>query len=254
MGKSLEGKYAGLIRYSTDIDLKEILRWLKVQDKKGVEGTFFCNRNLTIDSHNKGELLVYIDLETDKPIAYQWGGLITPGILEVRADKRSRGIGKKLVEYRIMEARKNDKCLLMIQCTPKTSIPFWEVMGFQLYGANNYAFRLLDNKHNLPEHGVACQLKICFYTAERKWRDDTSPIKIFIPSASITSDNVVHLSARVSFFDVRESYHQDTVISIHVDGKQIYLDEAFDQKARALGVKRDGKAFYIDDLDLKKCI
>ena len=51
----------GFIRYSTDIDLEEILLWLEDQDRASVDGTFHCNKNLTIESHNEGELLVYID-------------------------------------------------------------------------------------------------------------------------------------------------------------------------------------------------
>ena len=99
----------GFIRYSTDIDLEEILLWLEDQDRASVDGTFHCNRNLTIESHNAGELLVYIDSETNKAIAYQWGGLITPGILEVRADKRRQGIGKALTKKWGQETRNGVK-------------------------------------------------------------------------------------------------------------------------------------------------
>ena len=244
----------GFIRYSTDIDLEEILLWLEDQDRAGVDGTFHCNRNLTIENHNEGKLLVYIDSETNKAIAYQWGGLITPGILEVRADKRRQGIGKALVEYRINEALINNNCLLRIQCEPASSIPFWKRMGFQLYGNNmkNYAYRLLRKKHDLPDNGIGVPVKISFYPEQRKWNDNTLPIKTFTPYAVQTPNDYVYLSERISFFDTTNEFRQDTVISIHVDGKLIYLDKAKYEEAIELGVSRDNGAFYLDKIKSNK--
>jgi GNAT superfamily N-acetyltransferase len=121
------------IRRSTDADIKAIYNWLVTQDAQELSGTFLCNWNLTEKCHHERELLVYIDGETSEPVAYQWGGLLQPGILEVRYDMRRKGIGKKLVERRIAQAYKLDQCLLLIQCKPSTSIPFWKSMGFTLF-------------------------------------------------------------------------------------------------------------------------
>jgi hypothetical protein len=71
------------IRYSTDADLAQIKQWLAKQERDGVE-TFHCNRNLTEEMHRAGRLLVYIDAKSKDAVAYQWGGLITPGVLEVK--------------------------------------------------------------------------------------------------------------------------------------------------------------------------
>lgn len=253
MSKSQPDKVAGFIRYSTDMDLEEILRWLREQNRNGVDDTFFCNRSIVIESHNEGKLLVFIDSETNKPFAFQLGELTSPGILEVRVDKRGQGVGEKLVKYRIREARESDKCLLRIQCKPESSIPFWKHMGFQLYGnEKNCAFMLLEKKHILPEDGVDCKLKICFFPEERMWIDDTPPIKTFTPSAVKTSDGFIYLTDRFSFFDVRDNFDHDTVLSIHVDGEQIYLDKAKREEARELGVKYDNGAFYLDRLKIKR--
>ena len=252
MNKKAENQCNRQIRSSTDSDLQEILNWLSKQDKIGIEGTFYCNRNLTIQEHNKGKLIVCIDPATDQPVAYQWGGLISPGILEVRADKRGQGIGKELVEYRIKEARENDKCLLRIQCTPITSIPFWKHMGFQLYGRNeNDAYMLLDKKFDLPKDGDPCILKICFYPEERNWKEDTVPIKIFTPLAIKKADNFIYLSERVSYFHISNKFDNDPVISININGEQVYLDKAKYEHAQELGVQMDGSAFYIDMIETK---
>ena len=250
MSKFQTDNVAGFIRYSTDIDLKEILLWLREQNRNGVHGTFFCNRNPIIESHNEGKLIVFIDSETNKPIAYQLGELTSPGILEVRADKRGQRVGKKLVEYRIKEARDSDKCLLRIQCKPKSSIPFWEHMGFQLY-EKNYAYMLLDKKHFPPEDGVKCKIEICFFPEERQWNNGTHPIKTFTPFAVKSSEGFIYLSERISFFDVRNGFDLDTVLSIHVDGEQIYLDKTKYEEAIELGVKYDNGAFYLDRIKIK---
>jgi len=159
-----------------------------------------------------------------------------------------------LVEYRISEAREKDKCLLRIQCKPETSIPFWKHMGFHLYGEKDahYAFRLLEKQLKLPEGGVSCQLQICFYPEERRWNDDIVSIKVFTPSAVRASDGFIYLSERVSFFDSRDGFDLDTILSIQVDGEQIYMDKPKYEKAKVLGVKNDAGAFYIEKLRQKK--
>ena len=135
------------IRQSTDADLAFVMAWLEKQDADGVKGTFWCNRRLTVKKHAEGELLVYVDPQTQQSVAYQWGGLISPGILEVRDDMRGRGLGKALVEHSLALAAEAREDMLLIQCKPSTSIPFWEARGFALISDKpsheraNYAYR-----------------------------------------------------------------------------------------------------------------
>lgn len=97
-----------------------------------MHGTFLCNWHLTARLHEEGKLLVYINEASGEPVAYQWGGLLESGILEVRDDLRGCGIGRALVEHRLFEAAEAGEDILRIQCKPSTSIPFWEHMGFEL--------------------------------------------------------------------------------------------------------------------------
>lgn len=55
-----------------------------------------------------------------QPVAYQWGGLLRPDILEVRNDMRGRGIGKELVEHCLALAADAGEDILYIQCKPST--------------------------------------------------------------------------------------------------------------------------------------
>ena len=237
------------IRRSTDEDIKFIHAWLIEQSSREIAGSFLCNWNLTERSHFEGGLLVYIDGPSGMPVAYQWGGLIQPGILEVRYDMRGRGIGRRLVERRISEVYKKDECLLFIQCKPSTSIPFWSRMGFTLLdrdnGENN-AYRILEKSHQLPLEAQPVSVVIRFYPNSRKWCDSTPPIVSATPQAVRTTDNIVHLKDRVFFFERIYSGLRETVVEIIVDGDVLLCDRARDDEAAQLGMRRCTNGFYID--------
>jgi GNAT superfamily N-acetyltransferase len=141
------------IRRSTEDDLRAIHAWLLDQDARNVPDTFMCNWELTKDQHEKGKMLVYFDGTSGQAVAYQWGSLVHPGILEVRQDMRGQGIASKLVRHRIRQAYRRNQCILVIQCKPSSSIPFWQRMGFILFGSKmgkNFAYRILQKKLRLP--------------------------------------------------------------------------------------------------------
>jgi len=239
------------IRYSNDDDINEILKWLKEQDNKGIHDTFHCNRNLTVEEHKKGKLAVYIDPDSNLVVAYQWGGLISPGILEVNEKYRGKGIGRMLVDFRIQEALENDEPVLRIECTPETSVPFWKHMGFQTYGlGNKYAFKLLKKTHTLPKKGHSCNVKISFFNESKKWDPTIEPNKSFNLTAILLPERVVCLSKRVSYFHIKGQSFNDPVLSITIDDEKIYLNKAKYEKAERLGVKTDGKVVYIDQIRL----
>src|SRR5882724_10133776 len=157
------------IRKSTSKDLRFIHYWLLDQQSKNVSGSFLCNWNLTLKSHKEGKLLVYIDGASGQPVAYQWGSLIHPGILEVRHDMHGKGIGSKLVRHCMAQARKSDQCILVIQCKPSSSIPFWQKMGFTMFDSQrgeNYAYQILEKRHQLPRDGLPVKVAVRFFPEE----------------------------------------------------------------------------------------
>ena len=185
------------------------------------------------------------------PVAYQWGGLLNSGILQVKEDFRGQGIGAKLVARRIKEAYKKDECILKIQCQPSTSIPFWKKMGFTIFTErhDNYAYRILEKTFPLPVDGISVNVIIRFYPEDRKWSDALiEPIECFSPPSVMTMDNVIHLSKRVSFFEdaYRKNTDRDVVVEIEVDGNFIYFDKAKYSEAQYRGMKRCRNGFYID--------
>ena len=236
--------------------MEAIYNWLADENQREVPGNFLCNWRLTKNCHEDRELLVYVDGKTQLPIAYQWGGLLHSGILQVKEDMRGKGIGTKLVARRIAEAYKKNECILCIQCKPSSSIPFWEKMGFTVFGNayDKYAYRILEKKLTLPGDGQLINIIIRFYPEDKKWSHElTDPIECFSPAATKTTDNTVYLSERVSFFDhiCRNNSSRDVVIEIEINGEIIYCDKAKYEEAQNLGVRRCLNGFYLDSIQLK---
>lgn len=238
-------------RRSTDEDIEVIHRWLARQEADGVHGTFLCNWTITLERHKDGELLVYIDPATGEAIAYQWGNLVRSGILEVRSDRRRQGIGEAMVRHRLAEAFDHNEDLLVIQCKPISSIPFWRRMGFETVQGergNTYGYRVLRRQLNLPAEGRPVAVSIEWFPESRKWDRGTVATGTFTPAAVQTLDGDVHLAERVHSFDGLPGQPRtgDVVVRIIVAGEERYFDKAKYDEAGWVGVQRCRNGYYLD--------
>lgn len=243
------------IRRSTDADLAAVLAWLEQQAKDGVQASFWCNRNLTARAHQNGELLVYLDERSSRPLGYQWGGLVTPGILEVRNDARGRGIGKALVEHSLALAAATGEDLLWIQCEPRSSIPFWQRMGFTLLAdkvahghpleQGPYAYRVMPRMRGPWEGEATAQVSLEWFSERRKWDKTLAPVATQVLQATWFDDEL-ELPERASFF--HRLAEGDTVVRITVDGVEWYCDKAKYEGAESLGVEVCTNGFRVDTL------
>jgi GNAT superfamily N-acetyltransferase len=120
-----------VVRKATDADLAEVLRWLEEQDAQGVQGTFWCNRGVIHSSHQAGEMTVLADKETAVPIGFCLRHRDDIVIFEIRADQRRRGLGREFARAVIDEARMEELPGVRCECSPRTSISFWEGLGFR---------------------------------------------------------------------------------------------------------------------------
>ena len=228
--------------------MPKIRAWLEQQQRDKVHGTFLCNWGLTQRLHGEGKLLVYVD-EAGEPVAYQWGGLLQSGILEVRNDLRGRGIGKALVEHRLFEAVEAGEDILHIQCKPSTSIPFWERMGFELRPAadgTNYARRYMPRMLELPSAGLPVQVLVEWFPEERKWKPEAAAVRSQLIAGVLLDDDEVHLAERALCAD--DEVERDPVLRVSVDGKEWYCDKAKYAVSDELGVERCRNGFYLDML------
>jgi len=237
------------IRRSRPADLDAIHRWLVEEDARGVHGNFLCNWSVIKAAHGEGDLLVYVEGKTGLPVAFQLGGLIRPGILQVRQGLRGTGIGRKLVQRCISMATKRDELLLYIECKPSTSIPFWKHMGFTLIeraDGKNYAYRVIDKPLQLPEQGVPVAMVIRFFPESGKWEPEAKPYSVFSPLARLAPDGSIYLPYRVQFHEEAFPNVRDVVVEIEVNGTCIFRDKAKYDGAQRVGVKRCTNGYYID--------
>jgi GNAT superfamily N-acetyltransferase len=252
MEKKVSPRKASNIRSSTDEDIRVIHDWLVQQDADGVAGTFLCNWKLTLGKHGSGKLLVYGDPSSGEAIAYQWGGLVRPGILEVRADRRGQGIGQSMVEHMLAQAFENNEDLLSIECKPSSSIPFWRRMGFELIEGGNgstYGCRVIRRVLDLPDHGEAVAVTIEWFPEGRKWNAGVSAVSTFSPKAVRTPDGQIHLGERVHWFDTLPSWSGGgVVLRIVVDGVERYFDKARYPSAAQIGLKDCSNGYYLDNV------
>jgi GNAT superfamily N-acetyltransferase len=237
-------------RPSSDADMQKIHTWLQDQQRDEIHGTFLCNWTLTQQCHEEGRLLVYIDDNSGEPVAYQWGGLIQPGILEVRSDMRGRGIGKALVEHRLFKAVEHGVNILRIQCKPSTSVPFWQAMGFNLRprsDGKNYALLYMPQKLELPDQGTPMQALVEWYPQESKWEPNTAAVRSQTING-VLLDGEIYLAERA--LCATDESARDLVLRVCVDGQQRYFDKAKYTEAEELGVQRCRNGFYLDVLNL----
>jgi len=242
------------IRRSKPVDLEAIHAWLIEEENQEIHGNFLCNWSVIEGAHRKGDLLVYIDGKTGLPLAFQLGRLIRPGILQVRSAYRGIGIGRKMVERCITWATKHNQNLLFIQCKPSTSISFWQHMGFTLIenaDRENYAYQIIDEPLELPEHGTAVTVVIRFFPESKKWNPETVPYTGYSPTAKLTPGNIIYLAKRVQFHDEAFPNVRDVVVEIEVNGNSQFCDKAKYNDAHKIGIRRCTNGFYIDMVHLE---
>ena len=201
----------------------------------------------------RGELTVFVDGNLGQPIGYQLGGLIRPGILQVRQEYRRKGIGRKLVERCVRLAVRREQPLLYITCEPPTSIPFWKAMGFRLLPNRGHpvaAYRVLNKSFVLPAEGEPIEVVISFYPNERMWEPATPAVHSDSPVACLMSGHVVQLERRVALHEEIIEGYGDPVVEITINGRSVYLDKAKYPESKDIGVQRCTNGYYIDRIRL----
>ncbi len=212
---------------------------------------------LLSEPHCERRLLVGAENESGEIVVFQVGGLLEPGILEVRPDRRRMGYGRRVVEYCIEQARREDVSVLHIDCKPASSVPFWIRMGFRLYSdafggrcpcqVGNHAFRILDRIYDCHSSvGRPVAIDVTFRAGSDVVLNRTQV------SGTLHDDGRIALPHRiVSYCPCSVFAFNDTFVDVNVNGNTCYSGKAKYAAAETIGVeKRGGEVFVIDSLTL----
>ncbi len=238
------------IRNSTDADLAEVGRWLKAEHERDGEG-FWNNLNIIEGAHAKGRLFVLPDEVTDLPIGFIANGEDGPDVLAVRTDRRGESVGRRLAQHMIqMFTDQDEVSVIELQCEPETSIPFWRKMGFTHYRSQgrDRAYRVVEKTWPVDPDAPVVDVRIAFFPESAKCRPDTEPLLVVTAKAVWETEFSIGLTKRVVFHTGTRSGANDTVVSITVDGVELYKDKAKYERANDLGVEADSYAYYLDEV------
>jgi hypothetical protein len=238
-----------VIRLATDADMAEVERWLKQEDEKEVPGCFYCNWEVIERGHEQGQVYVLPDAKTNKPIGFLLNGRFRPDILAVKADRRGEGHGAVLAKFMIdLWRRKEDACVIEIECAPWTSATFWQRMGFTLYREHR-AYMLLPTQFDVPAGAPEVPVRITFFPEQVKYGTDIAPLMVATPRAIRMADGMIRLAERVFLFeDLYPGDHRDIVVAIDVDGREVYRDKAKYPEASDIGVQRHDHGWVVDEI------
>jgi GNAT superfamily N-acetyltransferase len=238
------------IEKATAEDLAFILHWLEQEyDDEGVG--FWCNHSIIKRSLSDGDLWVIRDC--DQAIAFQVGHY-AGDIVNVRKDKQRQGLGTALFEGSLDRAIQDNINVLFGECSPGSSLPFWEKHGFKRYGdmsdcATIKVRRVLLRTFPLSEDLPCAAVSISFFPENALYKEDAPPVAVHNLQGRRRSDGVVLLGQRVIGF-VSDVGRGDLIVKIDVDGFQLCFCKAKYKEAEDLGLVRDeaGECFYVDAL------
>jgi hypothetical protein len=129
-----------MIRSATDADLLSVLRGSK-EDEDNECISFYCNRQVIVDSHLKSNLFVLVedvpvgfdgDTEPlkDVPVGFLANGDTEPLIVSVLDSYRGLGYGKQLAHFMFdYWHRVRGQVWIDFEVAPLTALPFWKHMG-----------------------------------------------------------------------------------------------------------------------------
>ena len=144
------------IHPATSRDLPVIEAWLARKDRS----VAFYN-NIDDIRRGMGNNSLYVMVQAGDVVAFALGLI---DILWVRPDMRKRGIGRRLADDCFARARQQGMLGLRIQCSPPTSVPFWEKMGFAILQGTDaergYAVRCLPGQNALPVDGKRVEVRV----------------------------------------------------------------------------------------------
>ena len=182
-------------------DLMSILSWLKREYEKDGEG-FWSNRKIIKRSFKDGDL--WVIRENGVAVAFQVGDYATD-ILCVRKDRQRRGFGTALFESSLVRALKDNMNVLAGECSPPSSLPFWQKQGFERYhdptGNRRITVRkVLQREQDVPARLPKVEVATSFFPEEVLYRQNVAPLEVIYLVGGEDSNGAIKLPRRVIWF------------------------------------------------------
>ena len=237
---------------ATEDDLNVILDWLERECQED-GGGFWSNRGVIARSLEDDDL--WAIRECGHTIAFQVGKYGTD-IVCVRKDYRSQGYGTALFNFSLARTIEDDVNILCGECSPPTSLPFWQKMGFEQYGDSSVGApitvrRVLHRKHDIDAMLPKIEATVSFYPGAAIYSSEgETPFKVHRLTGGLLENGGVKLPYRVIGLADDEKPGKDLVVKIVVDGDELCFCKAKYDEAKATGVQYDSKGhnFYIDEI------
>ena len=240
-----------VIERATKCDLIEVLSWLEREYLEDGEG-FWSNREIIKRSFKDGNL--WVVREDGEAVGFQVGDYATD-ILCVRKDRQYRGFGTALFESSLARAVKDNLNVLEGECSPPSSLPFWQKQGFERChdptGNGRITVRkVLQREHHVPAQLPKVEVVISFFSEEVLYRQNIAPLEVNYLVGGEDSNGAIKLPRRVIWFADNKPENRDLVVKIVVNGVERYFCKAKYPEAKAVGVLHQSKdnTFYIDEI------
>jgi GNAT superfamily N-acetyltransferase len=241
-------------RKATKNDLGIVEKWLRAEFEEKDEG-FYCNWPVIKNAFKNKDLIV---LSSDDEIV----GFVTTAakgadIIEIRPDARGKGYGARLAEWAIDAAYKRGNCVFEGECSPESSIPFWQKMGLTISrdrrgcGGGKYAYKVLEHRFLLGD-GPLAPFVIGFYPEKRNWDKFTEPFLTCSGKGELLKDNSLQLPTRAICFVPEIGDLADCVVRVVVNDTLLFEGKVKYREAKALGMSIDpGGIYFLERILLK---
>ena len=231
-------------------DLENIIKWLREEIEQNHAGFWDC-RNVIEDAFRDREL--YVIRHKNKAVAFQTGKY-SSNLVCVKQDMQNKGFGKALFKQSLKWAIEDDVTYLKEECSPHTSLPFWEKMGFNRYDENkNHKIMV---RRTVPKtfsiqpgsNKVGIVISLCSESEEIPFETHR------ILGAQCPDGNIQLPERIIGYAIVDHEQQEDLVVKIEVAGKEIYFDKAKYSEAKSIGFKEGHNryTFYIDQIILEQ--
>ena len=236
---------------ATKRDLIDVLSWLEREYLKDGKG-FWSNREIIKRSFEEGDL--WIIRENGVAVTFQVGDYTTD-ILCVRKDRQRCGFGTALFKSLLARAMKDNLNVLAGECSPQSSLPFWQKHGFEHYhDPSRYGKitvrKVLKRKYDVPAKFPEVEVIISFYPEAVLYRPNASPHEVYHLIGGLDSNGAIRLPRRIIGFAYDEPENSDLVVKIVANGDERCFCKAKYTEAKAVGVLHQSKdnTFYIDEI------